>query len=499
MLRSGGNAMDAAISTAAALAVLKPDACGLGSDLFLVYHDAASGEAFALNAGGPAGQLATPQAYAGGISSLGIAASAVPGTVHGWENALERFGSRSLAECLAPAIDLARNGMPVSSLFASTLATNRARVAPYAATRATYYRDDHVPRAGELLVQSELADILEEIARDGARGFYGGTFGRALAKYATEQGGAYLRQSDLDAYESSWAPALHATYRGHDICGQPPISVGIAVLEAMQILDTFDLASIEPESADFIHLHLEALKLGLADMKGSIGDPAFTSDAALKMMLDPAYAAKRARSIDMKRAQFPEPRDASVTGSTDTSYMAAVDGHGNAVSLLQSVFAVFGCGEVVPGTGALMNNRMTSFSLDPASPNVLAPGKRPMNTLNPFIVREPDGRIMCLGTPGGPCQTFATAVLMMRVLDYAYDLQRAVDAPRWFQADGGKLQIEDPVPPAVRSELEARGHVLNVVPRHSAALGGAGMIRINASGIREAAADPRRESYALAF
>jgi gamma-glutamyltranspeptidase/glutathione hydrolase len=497
MMRAGGNAIDAAITAAACLAVLKPDACGLGSDLFLVYHDAKSGASHALNASGPAARLATPEAYAGGIQPLGIAASAVPGAVHGWENALARFGTRSLAEVLAPAIDLARNGMPVSALFSSNLEANRARLASFPASTAIFFKDDRLPRAGELLVQADLANVLEEIARDGAAGFYRGSFGRALDAYAQQQG-AFLRLGDLASYASQWKPSLHAAYRGYDICGQPPVSVGVAVLEAMQILETFDVASIDPESADFIHLHVEALKLALADMRGSIGDPAFAPAEPVAILLDPEYAARRARDIDMKHAGAPALRNVGAPVNTDTSYAAAIDADGNAVSLLQSVFNVFGCGEIVPGTGALMNNRMTGFSLDPASPNVLAPGKRPMHTLNPLIVRAPDGRMLCLGTPGGPCQTYTNAILLMRVLDHAFDLQRAVDAPRWFLADSNRLQIEAPVAVEARRELEARGHVLDVVPRHSAALGGAGMIRINANGIREAAADPRRESYALA-
>jgi gamma-glutamyltranspeptidase/glutathione hydrolase len=497
MMRSGGNAIDAAITAAACLAVLKPDACGLGSDLFLVYHDAKSGEAFALNASGPAARLATREAYADGISPLGITASAVPGAVHGWQHALERFGTRLLADVLAPAIDLARNGMPVSALFHSNLEVNRARLAAYPASNAVFFKDDRTPRAGELLVQADLANTLEEIARDGAPGFYSGSFGRALVAYSEKQG-SYLRQGDLDAYASQWAPALHANYRGYDICGQPPVSVGIVVLEAMQMLATFDVASIDPESADFIHVHVEALKLALADMRGSLGDPAFNQTQPVATLLDPAYAAKRARDIDMKHAGAPPNRNAGARMGTDTSYAAAIDAQGNAVSLLQSVFNVFGCGEIVPGTGAMMNNRMTGFSLDPASPNVLEPGKRPMHTLNPLVVRAPDGQVMCLGTPGGPCQTYTNAILLMRVLDHAFDLQRAVDAPRWFLAETNRLQIEEAVSAEVRRELEARGHVLNAVPRHSAALGGAGMIRINANKIREAAADPRRESYALA-
>jgi gamma-glutamyltranspeptidase len=233
-------------------------------------------------------------------------------------------------------------------------------------------------------------------------------------------------------------------------------------------------------------------------MRGSGGDPALTP-SALATLLDPAYAVERARDIDMRRAGAPLPRDVRATVGTDTSYLAVIDAAGNAVSLLQSVFNVFGCGEVVPGTGAMMNNRMIGFSLDPAAPNVLAPGKRTMHTLNPYIVRATDGRVTCLGTPGGPCQTFTNAILMMRVLDHRFDLQRAIDAPRWFVTESEQLQIEDPVPLEVRRELEARGHVLKVVPRHSASLGGAGMVRINGAGMREAGADPRRETYALAF
>jgi gamma-glutamyltranspeptidase/glutathione hydrolase len=497
VLRTGGNAMDAAIAAAGALSVLKPDACGLGSDLFLVYHDAASGATHALNASGPAPLAATLGSFAKGIPRRGLAAAAVPGTVHGWEQALQRFGTRSLAATLAPAIDLARQGMPISALFASTLATNRAELEGFPNTMAAFYPDGRTPETGDLLPQPDLARTLAEIAGGGAAAFYAGRFADALDRYAREQG-APLRGTDLASYASQWAPALRATYRDTALFGQPPVSVGVVVLEAMQILANFDIGALDPTGADVVHLHLEAMKRALADVRGSVGDPAFAPASPVSVLLDPAHAAQRAGTIDMHRASFPAPVNVLATGN-DTSYVAAIDRHGNGVSLLQSVFNVFGCADVVPGTGVLMNNRMTGFSLDPASPNALAPGKRAMNTLNPFIAVDARGGLMCFGTPGGPSQTFTNALLLLRVLDAGYDLQRAVDAPRWFLSATNEVQMEDAVPASVRDELVARGHTIAVVPRHSAALGGAGMLRINTAGVREAAADPRRESYALAF
>lgn len=498
MLRAGGNAVDAAIAAAAALAVLKPDACGIGSDLFLLYGDARSGESHALNASGPAPQAATPATFPNGIPERGLRAAAVPGAVHGWENALARFGRMTLADVLAPAIALAGGGMPVSGLFAATLKSHAAMLERFPATAAIFAPNGALPGAGELLVQADACRTLEAIAAGGAAAFYEGDFARALDAYARESG-ALLRASDLRGAHSQWREPLRMGYRDVELVAQPPVSVGLTVLECLKILEGTPIASYPDAGADFIHTHVEAMKIATTDMLAHIGDPAFTSQAAIPRLLDPAYAAARRREISLERAQTFAPGDLGARTGSDTSYIAVIDGDGNAVSMLQSVFMVFGSGEVIPGTGVLMNNRLTNFSLDPASPNVLAPGKRTLHTLNPHMIFR-DGRpAICLGTPGGYSQTFSHTLLIMRLIDRGLDVQRAVEAPRWFLTPGGELHLEASVDPAVKAALASRGHRIVEEPKLSAVVGGAGVARINPHGVREAGADPRRESYALAY
>ena len=499
MLHEGGNAIDAAIAMAAALTVLKPDACGLGSDLFLLYADAASGEVHALNASGPAPRLASRDKFASGtIEPWGLRAASVPGAVDGWDRALKRFGRMAMRDVLAPAISLARDGSPVSYIFAWTLAKNEPLVAKFAATRGVYYPNGHAFQPGEVLVQADLARTLESIAQEGASGFYRGAFAAGLDRYARATD-AFLRAEDLAAYKSEWRQPLHAQYRGYELIGQPPVSVGLAVLEAMQILENFPLTTLSDSSADLIHVQIEAMRIAMTDVRGHIGDPAFVSERALPSLLDRTRAAQRAKEIDPKRAGRFHAADLFAQAGTDTSYAAAIDADGNAVSLLQSVYHVFGCGEMIPGTGTLMNNRMTAFSLDPASPNALEPGKRTLHTLNPLLVRSPGGKVMCLGTPGGPSQVYTNESLLVRVIDYGLELQAAIDAPRWFVTPTGDVQLETSVSAEARIELAARGHrVVDFAP-HSRAMGGAGILRINGYGVREAAADPRRETYALAY
>ena len=343
-----------------------------------------------------------------------------------------------------------------------------------------------------------MARTLQAVATEGPDAFYRGAFAQAVDRYSRDTG-ALLRAEDLAAYQSEWREPLRARYRGHELIGQPPVSVGLAVLEAMQILQNFSITALEDCSADLIHLQVEAMKIAMTDVRGHIADPAFVSERAVGELLHLSRAKMRAAQIEKQKAGDYRAAELMAQAGSDTSYAAAADANGNVVSLLQSVFHVFGCGEVVPGTGTLMNNRMTAFSLDPSSPNVLEPGKRTLHTLNPLLVRDPEGRVSALGTPGGPSQVYTNQTLLVRLIDYGLELQRAIDAPRWFLTPGGDLQIEAAVSADVRKELASRGHrVVDFAP-HSRAMGGAGIVRINAHGVREAAADPRRETYALAF
>jgi len=497
MLRAGGNAIDAAVATLAALAVLKPDACGLGSDAFLQLYDASSGRVRALNGSGAAPALATIEAYGGQLPFHGPRAPSVPGAVGAWEEALRTFGTFDLARVLAPAISYARDGMPVSLRFADALDKARDLIGRDAAYAAIFMPGGRLPRYGEVLRQHDLADMLEAIARDGAAAFYRGAFADALdADMRAREG--LMRRDDLEAYAPEWKEPLHVTYRGYDVYEQPLVSQGIIVLETVKLLEGFPLREYGDRSADFIHVHAEAVKLAVADRQKYLGDPAFVETPA-ERMLNADFLAKRRALLSLERSE-PEPAASDLlAGATDTSYGCVVDAAGNAVSFIQSVFAEWGAAYVVPGTGAVMNNRMTGFSLDPQHPNALRPGKRTMHTLNTVVVCK-DGRLKWVfGTPGAPAQVQSNTQLLTRVIDFDLNPQAAIEAPRTFWAAESGLMVESPYGAGVMDELRRRGHRVSDIGKWNSITGGMEMIHVNESGVREAAADPRREGYALAY
>jgi gamma-glutamyltranspeptidase/glutathione hydrolase len=497
IMREGGNAIDGAVAALAVLAVVKPDACALGSDLFLQVFDATTGTVHALNASGPAAALANVAAFGDEIPERGPCAPAVPGAVGGWEAALERFGTLDLARVLAPAIELAREGFPVSLHFAAVVAGAQRLLAADPGLAATFLPGGHVPCYGELVRQPALAETLAAIAGGGAKAFYEGAFARALDADMRKRGGL-LRAEDLAAYEAQWRDSLRVNYRGFDVFEQPLISQGVIVLEAVKLLEGFPLERFGDRSADFAHLHTEAVKLAVYDRQRYLGDPAFV-DAPVERLLDDGFIAERRRAIDLKRANPNPGAGALLESAADTSYGCTVDAQGNGVSFIQSIFQVWGSGYMVPGTGTLMNDRMVGFSLDPSHPNVLAPGKRTMHTLNTVVVCK-DGKLKwLLGTPGAPAQVQSNTQLLTRVIDFGHNPQAAVEEPRCFWPRGAELEIESRFNEGTIVELRRRGHdVVDLGPWH-AVTGGMEMIHINEHGVRECGADPRREGYAVAY
>jgi gamma-glutamyltranspeptidase/glutathione hydrolase len=497
VLRAGGNAIDAAVTTLAMLAVTKPDACGLGSDLFLQYYEAATGRVYALNASGPAPALANIDAFGGAIPTRGPRAVAVPGAVGGWAAALERFGTIDLARALAPAIAYARDGMPVSAHFASVLEAGRALLAADPGCADAFLPGGRAAAFGENFRQPDAAGTLEAIAGEGAAAFYRGSFARALDADMRARGG-FLRASDMEGYEPQWLEPLHVRYRGYDVYEQPLVSQGVIVLEAAKIVEGFPLAEYGDRSADFVHLHTEAVKLAVQDRQRYLCDPAF-GEAPVASLLDDAFIAERRRAIDPKRANANPVAGALLASAADTSYGCAVDAAGNGVSFIQSVFEVWGSAYAVPGTGVLLNNRMTAFSLDPQHVNALVPGKRTMHTLNTVVVCK-DGKLRWVfGTPGAPAQVQSNTQLLTRVVDFGLNPQEAIEAPRAFWPGGGDLMVESRFGAATLAELARRGHRVGDLGDFHLIVGGMEMIHVNEHGIREAAADPRREGYAVAY
>jgi gamma-glutamyltranspeptidase / glutathione hydrolase len=516
VLRAGGNAMDAAIAAAAVLAVVRPHMNGVGGDAFALYFDAASGRTFGLNGSGRAGALATPAFFqtAGleAVPQAGAGSVSVPGAVAAWVDALERFGTRPLAELLEPAIGYAREGFPVSTRLAADFADQGGNLAPEA--RALYLPGGRTPAVGSLLRNPPLAATLEGIARQGKEAFYEGPVARALADFLEARGG-YLREPDFAAHTSTWVEPLAGEYLGHTFLVLPPNTQGLTQLQQMGMARSFAFNALDHNSATYLHLLVEIKKRAFADRERWVADPDFGA-LPVERLLDPAYLAERARGVDPERAAV-EVAPGLTEGSSeegpggggipaepddrgDTVYLTVVDAQGNAVSWIQSLFAGFGSGLLEPTTGVMLQNRGALFTLDPAHPNRIAPGKRPFHTLTPMLALREGRLAFTIGTPGGDAQTQSLLQVVHNLLLFGMTPQQAVEAPRFRSYAGTRVAVEDRITPNVREALTALGHRVQVVEGWTATFGGAQMILVDpVSGTIVAAADPRREAYAIAY
>jgi len=532
VLRRGGNAVDAAVTMAAVLAVVRPHMNGVGGDAFALFYDGKTGGVTVLNGSGRAGALATPEfVRAAGherMPSAGPLTVTVPGAVMMWEDALRRYGTITLAEALEPAIRYARDGFPVTTRLHLDIAEAGRHLND--AGKAIFLPGGEPPPVGSILRNPALAATLEAIAKGGAAAFYRGRIAERLAAFLEAEGGA-LRAADFAAHTSTWTEPIRTEYHGYEILALPPNSQGAAQLLQLRMAAELDLAALGHNSAEYLHTLVEIKKLAFADRDRWIADPAFV-DVPVDRMLDPEYARARVRLVGDRAANgdsIPSgieavvargaqpggravasiaaaaPADARTDASDapddgDTVYLTAVDRHGNAVSWIQSLFSSFGSGLVEPETGIVLHNRGAGFRLDEAHPGVIAPGKRPFHTLTPLLVLR-DGRLaFTVGTPGGDGQTQTLTQVLNNHILFGMTPQEAIEAPRYRSDDGRKLLLEQWFPGDVVADLRGRGHEVRTIPGWDAIFGGAQMIRIDpASGARIAAADPRREAYALAY
>ncbi len=510
VLADGGNAMDAAIAAAGVLAVVRPHMNGVGGDAFALVYDASSGRVHALNGSGRAGALAKPEFFAAAgateMPGVGPLTVSVPGAVAAWVDALERFGSRPMAELLAPAIGYARDGFPVSSRLGADFAAQGSDLSPEG--RAQFLPQDGAPPAvGSLLTNPALAVTLERIAKDGKAGFYTGDVARTLAGYLEERGG-YLREPDFAAHTSSWVDPLSADYLDHTFYVLPPNTQGLTQLQQMEMAKSFAFQDMGLNTPDYLHTLIELKKLAFADRDRWIADPEM-AEVPVGELLDPAYLAGRAAQVDPAQAAaevrsgIGDPvaggQDLEGRDLGDTVYLTVVDAQGNAVSWIQSLFAGFGSGLFEPTTGVMLQNRGALFTLEEGHPNRIAPGKRPFHTLTPMLATRGGELAFTLGTPGGDSQTQSLLQIVHNLLLFDMTPQAALEAPRFRSYGGLAVSIEDRVPAAVRDALTARGHRLRVVSDWTATFGGAQMILVEpGSRTLTAAADPRREAYAVA-
>ena len=503
VLQDGGNAIDAAVTAAAVLNVVEPHMTGIGGDMFALVWWADEGRLIGLNASGRSGSLMTPEAVRQrGLQSVPITGAepiTVPGALSGWAALLERYGTLSLAEALAPAIRLAGEGFPVSPIIARQWAAETEKLKADEGARVTFLLDgERAPQPGEWFRNPDLAATFSLIAQQGPGELYGGDLGRRIVEHVRELGG-FLTLEDLRSQRPLWVHPISVDFRGLRVWELPPNSQGVAALEMLRILEPYDLRAMGHNSADYLHHLIEAKKIAFSDLARWIGDPAYMSISTDELLAD-RFIAQRRRLIDPERAaEHVEPGAAAT--SSETIYLSVADARGNMVSFINSNYWEFGSGVVVPGTGFALQNRGAGFTMEPALPNSVGPRKRPLHTIIPgFVTREgPAGEeepVLSFGVMGGSMQPQGHVQLLLNLLVFDMDLQQAVDAPRFRHLDGRRVALEAPISDGVRSALAALGH--EIVDEDSVAFGGAQVIMRLQHGWA-AASDPRKDGMAVGY
>lgn len=501
ILAQGGNAVDAAVAANAVMGVVEPMMNGIGGDLFAIVYEAKTGKLYGLNASGWApAKLSIEFLKDKGITGMpqnGIQTVTVPGTVDGWSKLLSRFGKKNFQEVLAPAIYYAREGFPVPQLATAYWANAEEHLKQDRNTAATYLINGHAPHLGETFRNPDLAHSLELISVGGRDGFYKGEIANRMIATSSKLGGT-MTAEDLADFSSEWVEPISTTYRDWTVYEIPPNGQGIAVLEMLNIMETFPLRQFQ-NPADALHMMIEAKKLAYADMYRYVADQKF-SRVPVAGMLSKEYAAQRAKLIDMSKANCDvAPGEPEFSPKGDTTYLSVVDRDGNMVSLIQSNYSLFGSGVVADGTGFVLQNRGALFSLDPKSPNALAGHKRPLHTIIPGFMTRGEERI-AFGIMGGFNQAQAHAQFVSNVADFGMNIQAAMEAPRFTKLTftGCDVQLEDRFSPDIRIALARRGHKVEVLGSFSQEVGGGQAVRRDSStGVNYGASDPRKDGEAI--
>jgi len=501
VLRGGGTAADAAVAVNAVLAVTQPHMGGVGGDIFCLYYEASTGRVHFLNGAGRSGSRAgldeLRRRRMERLPVIGPPTVSVPGCVRGWAMLLERFGTRSLADLVAPAVAHAE-GFPCTSLLSQAIA-EYALINPDPEWRRIFAPHGKGPAVGETLVQADLAQTLRDLGREGPDVFYRGRVALAVARRLEAEG--FLTLDDLAAHTGEWDAPLTTTYRGDTIYQTPPPTQGLAALLAYNMLETVPLARYRLHSVEHLHLLIEVMKLAYADRDRWIGDPV-QARVPVEGLLDKAYAARRVGAFDPGKAGAYTPGEPEAEG--DTTGFVVADGQGNVAAVIQSLFNSFGSGVVPPGTGVVLQNRGRHFTIDPEHPSVFAPGKRPFHTLITSVVTR-DGRpLLAFSTMGGNGQAMFHVQVVTNVLDYGLDIQEAIERPRFligsFLPDepSDSIHVEGRIPARVRSALARKGHRVKQAPDFFFREGHAQGI-VMREGAFTGGADPRGDGVALGF
>jgi gamma-glutamyltranspeptidase/glutathione hydrolase len=534
MLRAGGNAIDAALAAWAVQGLVEPDMTGLGGDMFILVYLAKTGEVKFINGSGSAPMAATVDFYQkrGGLPSDGVLSVSVPGAVGAVALAAKSYGTKSLAEVLAPAADLAERGVPVSQSLETALRANREKLAKAPSARRIWFDGDRPLEMGDRVVQKELAATLRELGASGSAAFYEGSIAQKVAAYMKKNGGL-LDATDLARYEAHEDTPIHVNYKGVEVYECPPNSQGFVMLQALNILEGMNLRYMRHNSASYLHAVAEALKLAFADRNRWVGDPRTVPPIPMAGLLSKQYAARRRASIDPDRATVGEvpagdpargsatqarlaprqpPPDLTLAGDAGegghTTYLAVVDKDRNMVSITSSILSLFGSGHVVEGAGFFLNNRMAYFSLEPDDVNVLAPGKRVRQTINPALALEDGKPYIVFGTPGADTQPQAQLQFFLNVVEFGMNVQQALEQPyivtTGFRSSyyphevANTLQIPGTVPRHVLDELASMGHKLEI--NNGRGVGSVKAIIVHPrTGVLMGGVSPTRDSYVVAY
>jgi gamma-glutamyltranspeptidase/glutathione hydrolase len=502
ILQAGGNAVDAAIASAAALCVLEPCSTGLGGDAFALIWSASDGELFGLNASGPAPRKLTSAMIRDlGWSDMperGALSITVPGSVKGWEAASERFGSMSLDLVLRRAAEYARDGYPVSQRIAKAWAQSSELLKTHPDSSRIWLPGGRSPQAGEIFRNPGLASTLDSIAIEGSDVFYRGHIGEAIVSSVQEIGG-FLAKEDLEVFEVEWVKPIVSDYRPEfSFHEMPPNGQGLTALLAFNIVRGYDLQALGYGSADYWHVLIEATKLAFADAAAYIGDPRL-SRLPVAGLLSEEYSSNRRNHILMERAGVPLP--GRPAGAGDTVYLTVADNQGNMVSWIQSLYMDFGSGITAGNTGIQLQNRGANFTLEEGHPNQLAPSKRPYHTIIPGFITQSGEPWCSFGVMGGFMQPQGHLQVGISLVDFGMDPQSALDAPRFRWLEDRQVALEPGVPESVVRELKRRGH--DVVTGEEAASVGFGggqiIIREAKSNVLIAGSEPRKDGAAIGW
>ena len=503
ILAKGGNAADAAVAAGAALNVTEPSSTGIGGDMFALYYSTDTKQVTALNGSGRTPAALTldrlkKDGFSNELPPFHAHTVTVPGACAGWFDLIEKHGSLSVSEILAPAIRLASEGFPVAPITAYSWkrgAQNQLRSAPNGKELTI---DGRGPNAGEIFRNQNLARTFEIVARGGKSAFYQGEIAEAIVSVIKEAGGC-MSTEDLASHTSTWEEPISVTYRGLRIYECPPNGQGITALIALNILEGFELSALASLSTERLHIVIEALRLAFADSRWYVADPKF-SNVPVEELLSKEYANERRKLIDTKRATI-DPKRGTPVSSSGTVYLSVVDRFGNACSFINSNYWGFGTGIVPKGFGFTLQNRGHNFSLDRNHPNALEPRKRPYHTIIPAMVTREDGSLYAsYGVMGG----FMQPQVLSALVDDGLDPQSALDLPRLcidVEESGGHVALEEGIPADVVSDLQKMGHPVHSVSGYDRSIFGRGQVILQdaETGVLCAGSDPRADGCAMSL